>query len=100
MAPGLEGQALRQALFATPVRLFTTGNHRHVELERGKFNRAIKNLVLAGLQPNDVPAVQAAFERLWPRATCTALGLANNLPLLMGTAEGMGWHLQAVDASA
>ena len=72
---------------------------RHVELERGKFNRAIKNFVLAGLQPDDVPAVQAAFVRLWPRATCTALGLANHLPRLFGTAEGMGWYVQATEAT-
>ena len=32
--PRLEGQALRQALFATLARLFTNGDPRHVELER------------------------------------------------------------------
>jgi hypothetical protein len=48
------------------------------------------------LQPDDLVALQAAFERLWPKATCTALALANNLPLLMETAEGMGWQFQAV----
>ncbi|HLV99403.1 MAG TPA: hypothetical protein VKT82_12080 [Ktedonobacterales bacterium] len=99
VAPRLEGQALRRALFATLVRLFTSGDPRHVELERGKFNKAIKNFVLAGLQPGDLPAVQAAFGRLWPCATCTALGLANNLPLLMGTAEGMGWQFQTAKMS-
>ena len=67
--------------------------------EGGKFNRAIKNFVFAGLQPDDLPALKAAFERLWPRATCTALGLANNLPLLMGTAEGMGWQFQPAEAT-
>ena len=96
-APRLEGQALRRALFAALVRLFNGGDPRHVELERGTFNQAIKNFVLAGLQPDDLTAVQAAFERLWLRATCTALDLANNLPLLMGTAEGMGWQFQRVE---
>jgi hypothetical protein len=97
--PRLEGQTLRRALFATLAQLFTNGDPRHVELERGKFNRAIKNFVLVGLQPDDVLAVKAAFEHLWPRATCTALGLANNLPLLIGTAEGMGLYLQATEVT-
>ena len=85
---------LSQALFATLARLFTNGDPRHAELERGKFNKAIKNLVFAGLQPDDLPALKAAFERLWPKATCTALALANHLPQLIGTAEGMGWQFQ------
>ena len=76
----------------------TLGDPRHVELERGKFNRAIKNLVFAGLQPDDLPALKAAFERLWPKATCTALARAYHLPQLMGTAEGMGWQFQAAEA--
>jgi hypothetical protein len=46
--PRLEGQALRQALFATLARLFISGDPRHVELERGKFNRAIKTWSLPG----------------------------------------------------
>jgi len=96
--PRLEGQALRRALFGTLARLFTNGDPRHIDLERGKFNRAIKNFVFAGMQPDDLPVLTAAFERLWPKATCTALGLANNLPLLIGTAEGMGWQFQTAEA--
>ena len=92
-APRLEGQPLRKALFATLVRLFTTGDSRHVELERGKFNRAIKNLVLADLQPEEIPILKATYERLWPRITCTALGLANHLPLLIEEARKRGYEV-------
>ncbi len=94
-APRLEGQKLRQALFATLARLFTTGDARHIDLERGKFNRAIKNFVAVDVQPEDVPVLQATFERLWPKATCTALGLANNLPILIDKAQMFGWQLRS-----
>jgi hypothetical protein len=83
-APRLEGQPLRQALFTTLARMFTNGDPRHIDLERGKFNRAIKNLVAVDVQPEDLPGLRAAFEKRWPRATCTALGLANNLTILLG----------------
>lgn len=88
-------QALRWALSATLARLFTNGESRLVDLKRGTFNRAIKNFVFAVLQPDDLPALKAAIERLWPQATYTAL--ANPLPQLMGTAEGMGWQFQIAD---
>lgn len=39
-APGWRGQALRRALFATLARLFTNGDPKHIDLERGKFNWA------------------------------------------------------------
>jgi hypothetical protein len=86
-APKLEGQQLRQALFTTLARLFTNGDPRHIDLERGKFNRAIKNLVAVDAQPEDLPVLKAAFEKRWPKATCTALGIANNLPILLGTIQ-------------
>lgn len=85
--PRLEGQQLRQALFTTLARMFTTGDPRHIDLERGKFNRAIKNLVALDIQPADLPVLQATFEKLWPKATCTALGLANNLTILLGRTQ-------------
>jgi hypothetical protein len=93
-APRLEGQKLRQALFATLAQMFTTGDARHIALERGKFNRTIKNLVAVDVQPEDLPVLQATFERLWPKATCTALGLANNLPILIDKARMFGWQLR------
>lgn len=93
-APRLEGQKLRQALFTTLARLFTSGDPRHIDLERGKFNRAIKNLVSVNIQPEDVSVLKATFERLWPQATCTALGLANNLPILIDKAQMFGWQLR------
>ena len=68
-SPRLEGQVLQRALSATLARLATRGDHRQVELERGKFNRAIKNFVFAWLQPNSLPALETAFERLRPKAT-------------------------------
>jgi hypothetical protein len=92
--PRLEGQQLRQALFATLARLFTTGDPRHIDLERGRFNTAIKKLTALDVQPEDVPVLQAIFQRLWPKATCTALGLANNLPTLMVKAQELGWQRQ------
>ena len=38
-------------------------------------------LVFAGLLPNDLPALKAAFERLWPKATRTALAWATHAGL-------------------
>lgn len=92
-APRLQGQPLRRALFATLTRLFTNGDPRFVALERGRFNKAIQKFELVEIQPDDLPILKVVFERLWPKATCTALGLANNLPLLIGTARGMGWRI-------
>jgi hypothetical protein len=92
-APRLQGQPLRRALFATLTRLFTNGDPRFVALERGRFNKAIKKLEFVEIQPDDLPILKVVFERLWPKATCTALGLANNLPMLIGTARGMGWRI-------
>jgi hypothetical protein len=92
-APRLQGQPLRRALFAALTRLFTNGDPRFVTLERGRFNKAIQKFELVEIQPDDLPILKVVFERLWPRATCTALGLANNLPLLIGTARGMGWKI-------
>lgn len=91
--PKLQGQPLRRALFATLTRLFTNGDPRFVTLERGRFNKAIQKFELVEIQPDDLPILKVVFERLWPKATCTALGLANNLPLLIGTARGMGWKI-------
>jgi hypothetical protein len=86
-APRLEGQKLRQALFTALAQMFTNGDPRLIELERGRFNRAIKNLVAVDVQPEDLPVLQATFQRLWPKATCTALGLANNLTILLSTTQ-------------
>jgi hypothetical protein len=94
-APRLEGQKLRQALFTALAQMFTTGDPKHIDLERGKFNRAIKNLVAVDVQPEDLPVLRATFERLWPKATCTALGLANNLPMLIDKAQMFGWQLRS-----
>ncbi len=93
-APRLQGQKLRQALFTVLAQMFTNGDPRLIELERGKFNRAIKNLVAVDVQPGDLPVLQATFERLWPKATCTALGLANNLSILIDKARMFGWQLR------
>jgi hypothetical protein len=92
----LEGQKLRQALFTALAQMFTTGDPNHIALERGKFNRAIKNLVAVDVQPEDLPVLQATFRRLWPKATCTALGLANNLPMLIDKAQMFGWQLRSL----
>jgi hypothetical protein len=91
--PRLQGQPLRRALFAALTRLFTNGDPRFVALERGRFNKAIQKFESVEIQPDDLPILKIVFERLWPKATCTALGLANNLPLLIGTARGMGWKI-------
>jgi hypothetical protein len=91
--PKLTGEPLRRALFAVLTRLFTTGDPRYVTLERGRFNAAIQKFRVLELQPDDLPLLKEVFERVWPKATCTALGLANNLPLLIEKARDMGWSL-------
>jgi hypothetical protein len=91
--PKLTGEPLRRALFAALTRLFTNGDPRFVTLERGRFNAAIQKFRVLDLQPDDLPILKEVFERVWPKATCTALGLANNLPLLIEKARDMGWSL-------
>jgi hypothetical protein len=91
--PKLTGEALRRALFAVLARLFTNGDPRYVTLERGRFNAAIQKFTVLELQPDDLPLLKEVFERVWPKASCTALGLANNLPLLIEKAKDMGWRI-------
>jgi hypothetical protein len=91
--PKLTGEALRRALFAVLARLFTSGDPRYVTLERGRFNAAIQKFTVLELQPDDLPLLKEVFERVWPKASCTALGLANNLPLLIEKAKDMGWRI-------
>ena len=91
----LEGQGLRRALFRQLVALFlpTPPDPTDIKLERGKYNRAIKSFEAKGLQPDDLNALKAAFEYLWPKATCTALALANHIPLLSQTARELGYAI-------
>lgn len=93
----LEGQALRKALFATLTHLFLSDppDPTDIALERGKYNRAIKVFVQKQIQPDDLVVLKATFERVWPKATCTALGLANNLPLLLERARVLGYSIGA-----
>lgn len=98
----LEGPELRKALFATLVRLFLgdAPDPTDVSLERGKYNRAIKGFMQKQVQPDDLVVLKATFERVWPKATCTALALANNLPFLMQKARELGYAFRAEDLRA
>lgn len=41
-----------------------------------------------------------AFERLWPKATCTVLALANHLPLLLMACLAPAWWAQQSSAAS
>lgn len=94
--PLLEGETLRRALFSKLVALFLPGDppdKNDVDLSRGVFNNAIKQFMVKQLQPLDVEVLQAVYQRVWPKAVCTAPALAKHLPFLVGKAHEMGYHL-------
>jgi hypothetical protein len=92
----LTGETLRRALFRKLCELFLSNpeNEEEIACVRGYFNGCINGKKLPGMlltmliQPEELEYLWAAF----PNATVTASALSGkNLPLLIGTARGMGY---------
>ncbi len=106
----LTGEALRRALFAAACELFigpapaaddVTARQKYalaVQSRRGEFNAAISRrgetrLLQHLIQPWELPWLLAAWKRLFPDLRATPNALSGKwLPLLIGTAEGMGYR--------
>lgn len=52
------------------------------ESERGKRNRALRELRAVGATPDELRTAIAAFRRMWPQATLTATGVSGNWSVL------------------
>jgi hypothetical protein len=68
----------------------TSGEPRRVELERGTFNRAIKNFVFTGVQPVDLAALKAAFRAALAEGDVHGAG-AGLLPAALHAAPPRAW---------